>query len=64
MTDITLDFCDRVVHRVWPHLDQYARINTCALVMDVLEGHTRFVVSDELAEKIRAAAKEIEGEKP
>ncbi len=56
----TLEFYDRVVCRIWPEMKRgtsMERINTCALVRDVIEGKTRFTISDDLREKILMAAK-------
>jgi hypothetical protein len=58
-------FFDRVVLRRWPEMSvksAHERLNTCALVADVLEGHGRFTMSDELRESIRLAAADVKAE--
>ena len=59
----TLDTLDKIVCRRWPEQARksaHERLNACALVKDVLEGHGRFTVSEGLAEEIRQAARDVE----
>ena len=65
MSDPKWFFYDRVVMRAWPDMARksvHERLNTCALVADILEGHGRFVVSETLAERVRLAAEDVKAE--
>ena len=54
-------FYDRVVLRAWPQMGlkhSNERLNTAALVADILEGHGRYTVGPELRERVEQAARD------
>ena len=61
MNDPKWERYDRIVLRVWPQMGlrhSNERMNTVALVADILEGHGRYTVSQELREKVEMAARD------
>ena len=62
MIDPKWEFFDKVALRAFPNLShshRTDRLNTAALVADILEDKGRFTCSDTLKERIRLAAKDV-----
>ena len=65
MIDPKWEFFDNVALRAFPNLSRSHRsdrLNTAALVADILEDKGRFTCSPELMERVRLAARDVEEE--